>query len=74
MAVHGGMGGAFVGARLAGQNAYMELSLHDRRIRLGLAREQAGGGPANFGAVQIRPDATDELMNVFGFPETGVGA
>ena len=74
MPVHRGMGGAFIGTRLTGQNACVQLSLHDRRVRLGLARQQARGGPADFGAVQIRPNAADELVNMFGFPETGVGA
>ncbi len=74
MAVHRGMRGAFVGARLARQNTHMKLSLDDRRVRFGLARQQTRGGPADFGAVQIRSNAADEFMHMFGFTEAGVGA
>jgi len=74
MAVHRGMRGAFVGARLAGKNTHMKLSLDDRRVRFGLARQQTRGGSADFGAVQIRPDTADEFMHMFGFTEAGVGA
>lgn len=74
MIVQVGVGFAFIGADAAGENARVELGMHEIAGRFGLAREDAQRGRANVGAIEIRADATAELLEMFGLTEAGVGA
>src|SRR4051812_17219870 len=53
---------ALVGAGLAGDHARVKQGVYNVVRRFGLPREQASGGLANVGAVEVAADAAAQLL------------
>ena len=71
--VHLGVLLALVAAELAGGSARLELRFEERHLGLRLPREDARGGLANVGAIQVQADAVAQVGDHL-FRKTGVGA
>jgi hypothetical protein len=65
---------AFLGAELTRDDARMELRMHELVRRFSLPREDARGGAANVGAVEVRVDAAPKLFEVMRLAKAGIGA
>ena len=72
MLVHLRVLAALLGTDTAGRPAGFELSADEAQVGLGLAGEDAPGGAADVGAVEVEPDAAAEHPNLL-FAKTGVG-
>lgn len=72
--VHLAVAFAFVGAGLAGDDAGVELRVHEFVGRFRLPREDAERRVADVGAIEIRAKAAAQVLEVLGFAEAGVGA
>src|SRR5690606_24738765 len=64
---------ALLGAQPAGRPEGLDLLADERVRRLGLAGEDAAGGGADVGAVEVEPDAPPEHVELL-LGEAGVGA
>lgn len=64
---------ALLGADEASRPARFELTADEARVGLGLAREDAPGGGADVGTVEVEPDAAAEHPHLL-FCEAGIGA
>ena len=64
---------ALLGAEAAGRAEGLDLLADERVLRLRLAREDAAGGGADVGAVEVGADALAELGGLL-LREAGVGA
>ena len=68
-----GMTAAFIGTSAAEGNAGRQLGLQRLPVTgLVRARHDAAGGSTNRGAIEVQPDAGDQVLDVL-FRETGIG-
>ncbi len=73
MLVVGGVPRALIATGAAGRRAGLDRCADDAQIGRSLAGEDAAGGLADVGAVEVETNATDQLLHVV-LAETGVGA
>ena len=64
---------ALLGARTTGDHARLEPGAGDADVGFGLAGQDAADAVADIGAVEIEPDAPDQLRHVW-LAKAGVGA
>ncbi len=65
---------AFIATELAGDDAGVQLRMHELIGRFGLPREHAQGGLADIGTIQVCGDAVTQPLDVFRLADAGVGA
>ena len=74
MLMHAAVLLAFVATQLAGQDACMELGVHELIGSFRLPGKHSGRRVTNIGAIQIRADAAAKLFEVLLFAKTSVRA